>query len=136
MIALGLDFGTKKVGLAISHGVVAEVHGTLPYSEQNPDELSSKLKAIIKEQKVQMIVIGLPLGRDGKETEQGKWTKKQAEVLKGKLDLPVKFVEESFSTHEARSRLGKEVRPKDLVDSEAARIILEQYLNEHRSFPL
>ena len=130
MITLGLDFGTKRVGIAISHGAVAAALDTLPYNEQNPEELSSRLKAIIKEQKVQTVVVGLPLGRDGKETEQGKWIKKQAEILKNKLNLPVEFVEESFSTHEAKSRLGKEAKPKD-VDAEAARIILEQYLNEH-----
>jgi putative Holliday junction resolvase len=131
VIALGLDFGTKRVGVAISHGMVAQLHGTLPYCEQNPDELSSRLKIIIKEQKVQMIVVGLPLGRDGKETEQGRWIRRQAEILKNKLNLPVEFVEESFSTHEAKSQLGKKKKLKELVDSEAARIILEQYLNEH-----
>lgn len=130
MIVLGLDFGTKKVGVAISHGVVARPYGTLPYSEGSPDELYSRLKIIIKEQKVQTIVVGLPLGRDGKETEQGKWIRKQAEILKKKLNLPVEFVEESFSTYEAKRQLGKKKKLKELLDSEAARIILEQYLNE------
>jgi len=123
---LALDFGTKKVGLAISHGIMAEPLESVLYRdhEENFFKLIAKT---CKEQKVSRIIVGLPLD-DGEESPQSKWTREQAMKLSEKIDLEVEFVDESYSTLEATDKL---LGDGD-VDSESAKIILEQYLKESK----
>jgi len=116
---LGIDLGTKRVGLAVSHGFMAEAIESLDY--QNKDQFFADLRKIIDEQKIEAIVIGLPL-RDGQETDQSRWIKKESEVIGEKLGLEIEFVDEAFSSTEADWYKGDR-------DSQSARIILEQYLN-------
>ncbi len=125
MTILALDLGKKKVGLALSHGIVAEGYATIRFNENDVSEFINQLKKIISEQKVNKVIIGLPLGRGGKDTDQSIWTKKIAKRIKNSLSLNVTFVEESYSTFQASGEEGD-------VDQQSARIILEQYLNENR----
>ena len=115
---LGIDFGTKRVGTAISHGFMAESHKTLDYSKK--EIFYQELKKIIEEQKIEKIIIGLPF-HDGRETSQTKWTREQVELLKKEISIPVEFVDEAYSSVEADKFVSDR-------DSESARIILEQYL--------
>lgn len=125
MTILALDLGKKKVGLALSHGIVAEGYATIRFNEDNISEFINKLKKIVSKQKVSRIIIGLPLGRGGKDTDQSIWTKKIAKRIENSLSLNVTFVEESYSTFQASGEGGD-------VDRQSARIILEQYLNENQ----
>ncbi len=117
-ILLGIDFGTKRVGVAISHGFMAEGIATLGFS--NKESFYSDLKKIIVEQKIEKIIVGLPMGVDG-DTHQTLWTRERGEELGEETGLPVIFVDESYSSVEADKYNSDR-------DSESARIILEQYL--------
>jgi len=132
---LGLDLGRKRVGVALSHGIVAEAVKTLPYDEKNTTDFIKVIKDIIREQKVKTIVVGLPLGKNGKDTDQSIWTQGQVEEHLVPLGLRIEFVEESFSTSSASDMLESKNR-KALIDSYSAKIILEQFLNENRSSAL
>jgi len=132
---IGLDLGRKRVGVALSHGVVAEAVKTLPYDERNTTEFIKAIKDIIREQRVKTIVVGLPLGKNGKDTDQSIWTQRQVEDHLVPLGLKIEFVEESFSTSSASDLLESKNR-KALIDSYSAKIILEQFLNENRSSAL
>ncbi len=135
MSFIGLDLGRKRVGVALSHGVVAEAVKTLPYDERNTTEFIKAIKDIIREQRVKTIVVGLPLGKNGKDTDQSIWTQRQVEDHLVPLGLKIEFVEESFSTSSASDLLESKNR-KALIDSYSAKIILEQFLNENRSSAL
>ena len=126
MILLSLDLGKRRVGVAISHGILAEGLLTLDFDEKKKEEFFSRLQKTINEQKVEKIIVGLPLGKDGNETEQTVWTSKIGKEIEARFMLPFEFVEESFSTVSARERTGKK---KEKVDHIAAQTILEQYLN-------
>jgi len=126
---LALDLGKKRVGLAISHGVVAQGYATLKLDENNPDKFLNALEEVVLQQGVDKVIIGLPLGRDGKDTKQSLWTKSIAQKIKEILGVKITFVEESYSTSQARGEEGD-------IDQQSARIILEQYLNENQSLPL
>ncbi|MDH4358751.1 MAG: Holliday junction resolvase RuvX [Candidatus Berkelbacteria bacterium] len=132
---LALDVGEKRIGVALSHGVVAEGFGVLDFRKDKPEETIAKIKNIISEQKVDKIVIGLPLGRDGKETAQSQKIRAFTANLEGALGLECDFVEESYSTVEVereQENLKEKGKLKSLdVDAEAARVILEQYLQEN-----
>ena len=132
MSFIGLDLGRKRVGVALSHGVVAEAIKTLPYDEKNTTEFIKAIKDIIREQRVKTIVVGLPLGKNGKDTDQSIWTQRQVGDQLVPLGLVIEFVEESFSTSSASDLLESKNR-KALIDSYSAKIILEQFLNENRS---
>ena len=130
MTVLSLDLGTKRVGVAVSHGILAERMPALDFSQKHFADFLAKLKKIIDEQKIDLIVIGLPLGRNSKETEQGKWTSEQAKRIEEALPTKIEFVEESYSTLEALERLDrKKIKEKGEIDSESAKVILEQFLN-------
>ena len=125
MVILALDLGKKKVGVALSHGVVAQALEVLDFESAG---FVIHLQKIIAEQKVEVLVVGVPYGKDGFENEQTKWTFEQAKILKNQLGLPIKLVDEAFSTFAAsQSYFGKKMHE----DAEAAKIILEQYLNEN-----
>lgn len=123
MTIIGLDLGRKKTGVALSHGVVAEGYATLDFDEDNIDNFIGKLNEIINEQKVDKIVVGLPLGKDGKDTDQSVWVKTQVQKIASATGKQIVFTEESYSSTQAEGEKGD-------IDQQSARIILEQYLNE------
>ena len=129
MTILSLDLGKKRIGLAISHGIVAEGYTTLKFDERNPDKFLGSLEEVVLKEGIDKIIVGLPLGQDGKDTDQSVWTKSLAQKIEETLDLKVIFVEESYSTSQARDEGGD-------LDQQSARIILEQYLNETENLPL
>ena len=130
MSLIALDFGTVKIGVAISHGFIAEAYTTLSYNEKSPENFVLSLKKIIEEQGSKILIVGLPLGKDEKPTRQGIWIEKNVKKIAKILDIPLKFTDESFSSSEAKSNLGKKYT-KENVDAESAKIILDQYINEH-----
>lgn len=123
MTILALDFGTKRVGLAISHGIVAAALDAIIFDRNNKEKFFNVLEQILRAQKVERIILGLPL-RDDEETSQSQITRAIGKEISEELNIPVEFVDESFSSIEA-----KESNAKD-IDSESARIILERYINE------
>jgi len=121
---LALDFGTKNVGLAISHGFMAEALKSLNYLNDKSTFIK-ELQKIVEEQKVGKIVIGLPL-KDGEDSSQSNWTRQQAMEISQHIDLDIEFVDESYSTLQAIDELSG----SGDIDSQSAKIILEQYLSQ------
>jgi len=124
---LALDPGRKRVGIAVSHGIMAEALTVLEFDSKNLESFVFNLNKIIEGQKIDKIIVGLPLGKEGSETDQTRFSEEFAVKLKKSIDLPFEMIEESYSTTSASERTAK----KEDVDSEAAKIILEQYLNEN-----
>lgn len=133
MTILSLDIGSTKTGLAISHGIVAESLSSIDC--RRPEFFLAELKKVVDSQKADKIIIGLPLGKTGTETAESKRIRRVAAQIEEHLELNCDFVEESYSTVEAVRRFDQiskkrsEFRKFD-KDSEAAKIILEQYLNQ------
>jgi len=124
---IALDPGRKRVGVAISHGIMAEAFAVLEFDINDSESFVANLRKIIDEQKIKKIIVGLPLGGEGTKTDQTCFSEEFARKLKEYIDLPFEMVEESFSTSYAHDLGAK----KENVDSQAAKIILEQYLNEN-----
>jgi putative holliday junction resolvase len=118
---LALDFGEKKIGTAIAD---SEIKVALTREILlNNSQLFTKLKKICQTEKIAKIILGLPRGFT-KETKQTHIIREFAKELQAKLNLPVKFFDEIFSTKIATKNLQ---RTKNL-DSEAARIFLQDAL--------
>jgi putative Holliday junction resolvase len=127
---LALDLGGKRVGLALSHGIVAASLGWLDYEQK--ESFFEKLKKNILEQNVDTVVVGLPLARNGQDTKQSLWVRQQTGEIAREISTPIKFVEESFSSQEASEFLGA-TKQKGEIDAYSAVAILERYLREGES---
>lgn len=138
MRVLAIDFGTKKLGLALSdpEGRFALPRGILP-REGEAGRTFAELARLAAEERVETLVVGLPLGLDGSETETTRQARNFGNKLAARLSLPVHFVDERLSSAEARSRLaetgtrGKKAKAR--LDAEAAALILESFLASRRS---
>lgn len=123
MNILGIDFGKKRIGLAwVQEGLDV----VLPYGTvQNSAFSVQKLAKMVVEENIDTIILGLPLGLDGKENENTKRVRAFAKALEQETDIPIAFEDERFTTAEA-NRMGGEASP----DEKAAMLILQAYLDK------
>ena len=125
MKILGLDYGTKRVGVALSYGdSLAQPEAILTNNEQ----LMTKLAAIIEEHRVKRIVLGQT---DGAMKEK---TTVFANELHDQFQLEVIIIDEAFSSTEAREKISWHTNAKqpEAIDDKAAAIILQNYLDTNQ----
>jgi len=129
---LGIDHGSKRIGLAISDpdGRVALPVGTL--ESRGPERDLAAIRQVIEARQVERIVVGLPVHMDGRPGRQAEAARAFAERLARELGLPVDTLDERWTTKEAEralratGRRGKKKRA--VVDSVAAALLLRTYL--------
>ena len=134
MRALGLDLGTKTLGVSISRGFLANPLTVLRYDNEDYSSLLIELDKIIKENNIDTLVLGLPKNMDntlGFASERSLAFKK---LLDERYDLKIVLEDERLSTVEAEkllieSNMRREKR-RQVIDSAAAMIILENYLRK------
>ncbi len=131
---LGIDYGLKRVGLALSdpQGILAFAHTTIGWERR--DELFAQLLQVIEQERVEAIVIGLPLGLDGQDTETTRMVRNFAARLGRRTDLPIHLIDERYTSYEAEQAM-KEAgvswkKRKKNLDSQAAATILESFLRD------
>ncbi|OUW80142.1 MAG: Holliday junction resolvase RuvX [bacterium TMED217] len=131
---LGIDFGEKRVGLALSDRskLIASPFKTLNYFNQ--EDLVNQLREIVIEHDIENFVLGLPInmkGEDTKQTEIVRNFKKSLSIL----DIPIIYEDERFSSVSAKNSLMlqniKTGYNKHEIDKTAAAIILQQYLDKN-----
>jgi putative Holliday junction resolvase len=125
---LGIDFGSKRVGLAlaVAGGPPARLE-TLP----NDDQLLSTLSARLATHAIDTIVVGLPRNLDGEDTLQTAHARRfAADVRAAHPDLTLVLQDEALTSQTARERLQRQ-KVRDVaavLDQEAAAIIVEDFL--------
>ncbi|MFH1067675.1 MAG: Holliday junction resolvase RuvX [bacterium] len=130
---LALDYGTKRIGAAISDplGIIAT---PLPFFEAEPfPKFAAALKNLVQEKDVRLILVGMPRNMDGTFGPAAEAARQWIEKLKPSLNTPIQTVDERLSTVQA-SRLLREAghdakKQKSKVDSAAAQILLQQFLS-------
>ena len=129
---LALDFGKKRIGLALSDplGIIAQGLPTLERVNNRKD--LAALAVLSKEREVSLLLFGYPFHMSGQESQQGQFTKDFAERLAKSTGLEVRYWDERLTSVEAEDVLrGQGVsfgRGSGAVDQMAARILLESYL--------
>jgi putative Holliday junction resolvase len=127
-VLLGIDYGDARVGIAISDPEEKLARRLLTL--QNSTELFSDIQKIIIENSVEKIVVGLPVGFQG-ESAQTQKVGDFINQLEEKFSLPVIRINEVMTSRMAQENLislgVKDI--KELIDQEAARIILQDYLD-------
>lgn len=133
MNILGIDYGTKRIGLAwmqtgidvvLPFGRIQNLEPCLPAGRFGI--LNTQLIDVIKKEKVDRVVVGLPLGLDGKENENTARVRKFGDALARETGIAVEYHDERFTTREAAREEGG-VSP----DEAAAMLILESYRKKH-----
>ncbi|MDD2543212.1 MAG: Holliday junction resolvase RuvX [Candidatus Cloacimonetes bacterium] len=129
---LALDYGTKRIGLAISDQLklFAKPLATIPNT--GFPEVLSAVQQIIQTQSVEYLVIGMPYAIDGSYTPKTRETEEFADMMKESLGIPVYTWDERYSSQEAEAELkskGKSWQEaRKMVDAVAAAMILKSYL--------
>jgi len=126
---LGIDYGRKRIGIAIS-----DPEGQMAFPAQilvNKDMKSvlMEIQSVCKKEKIGHIVIGLPLSLDGEDSLQTRSVRKFFEALHKKIELPITYENEMFTTRMVQEGTLK----KKHVDASAAAIILQSYLDKKQS---
>ena len=130
---LGLDLGTKTLGLAITDkaNILVHPYSIIRFQKEDYESALNQLKEIIEKEKITDIAIGLPKNMDGSEGFASDRTKNFIKLLEG-LNVNINKVDERLTSVEAHRILHdnnvKEKNFKDKVDSLAAVLILESYL--------
>lgn len=136
MRALGVDFGEKRIGLAVSDpsNTIATPLDTLTRRARKRVPIH-RMAEIASSHDVTQVVVGLPLGLDGHENEWCEKVRAMATSLGERLDVPVAYVDERLTSVRAERAL-REVglrrqdrRDKTRVDRAAAQLILQAWLD-------
>ena len=132
---LGLDLGTRTLGLSISDrtGTIASVYDTLRFADGDYDSLLEPLKDIVQKEEVSKIVLGLPKNMNNSLGFRAEETIEFKEKLEAYLNMEVILQDERLSTIEANNyMLAADIsrkKRKEKKDSLAANIILQTYLD-------
>ena len=130
---LGLDLGSRTLGIAVSEtGLIASNYKTIRHEEEY-DRLLDEVKALVEELKIDTVVLGFPKNMNNTIGPKGQLSLEFKEKLEKIINIPVVLQDERLSTKSALDTLIKgNVSRKDrkkVVDSVAATIILQTYLD-------
>ena len=143
---LGIDLGEKRVGLAIADGDAIDAIARPLQTLRRGRDLSvdvAQLATVTERERIDELIVGLPLEMSGDEGPQAALTRAWAEAIAVELGLPVGFRDERLTSHLAETRLGPMKRGRSggppsktqrdayraRVDREAAAIILQDELD-------
>lgn len=125
MSVLGIDYGRKKMGLALAESKLAEPYKVIRI--KSIDQIIKEIVKIVEVERVEKVIVGVSEGKMGEEA------KKFASALSFKLSAKVETFDETLTTHEAQE-LSQEAgirrsKRKNLEDAYAATVILQGYLD-------
>ena len=130
---MGVDFGEKRIGLAIATNNLAE-----PSSIIEVDSLDTAIERIVKicqQEKIKEIILGLPLDSEGRVGPAAKKVKEFGQKLIKETGLKTTFWDETLTSEEALAKMiqaGKGQKARRKLDDVSAAIILQEYLDSKR----
>lgn len=137
---LGLDVGSKTVGVAVSDqlGWTAQPITTLKIDEANQIFAFEQLEKIIQEYQIETAVIGLPKNMNNTVGERVEAVKNYGQLLENRFNIKIEYIDERLSTTQAQRMLTREAnisrnKRKQVIDKMAATIILQSYLDGRRN---
>ena len=137
---LAFDFGLQRIGVAVGEPELGTAHPLDGIAAASGTGRLAAIERLVNEWRPGLLVVGRPLGEDGAPHEMTRRAERFSRQLNGRFGLPVKLVDERYSSAEAESRMraayggrkaAKLSRGKQL-DSQAALLVLEQYFGDSR----
>ena len=134
---LGLDLGSRTLGMAVSDplGIIASSYKIIRHDEEYARLISDVLETI-QDKKIEAIVLGLPKNMNNTIGPKGELSFQFKEMLEDKIKIPVYLQDERLTTKQAENLLinndTSRKKRKKVIDSMAATIILQSYLDKNR----
>lgn len=122
---LSFDFGLKRIGVAVGNTLIRQAQPLTVITAATNDAKFAALEALISEWKPSLCVIGLPTHPDGAEHEMTVRCRRFANQLNGRFGVPTVLVDERYSSAVISQKRG------EMIDAQAAAIILQQYFNDN-----
>ena len=135
---LGLDLGTKTLGVAVSDltHTIATTLKTIRFEELDFESALKELKELVKEYNVEKIILGFPKNMNNTVGESGERTLLFKQQIENELNIPVIMQDERLTTVEATNYMleanTSRKKRKTKIDSLAANIILQTYLDKEK----
>ncbi|USS87666.1 Holliday junction resolvase RuvX [Fructilactobacillus hinvesii] len=140
MKIMGLDVGSKTVGVAISDALGWTAQGVeiVPIDEDEKEFGLERIGELIAANDVQLVVIGLPKNMNNTAGPRVKASKRYGKMVRAKFHLPVEFEDERLTTVEAERMLIEKAdvsraKRKKVIDKVAAELILQGYLDRNHN---
>lgn len=121
----GFDFGLKRIGVAVGNTLIRQAQPLLVISEATNDGKFAAIAGLLEQWRPTRCIVGLPLHPDGAEHEMTLRCRRFANQLQGRYGIPVELVDERYSSAVIAGKRG------EVVDDQAAAIILQQYFDQH-----
>lgn len=135
--ALGLDIGSKRVGVAGCDGIGLIATGLTTVARTSFAHDVEQFKQLVAQREADILVVGLPYSMNGLIGTQAKQVQKYAQRLAIALELPLEYIDERLTSVEAEEHLKSQkrfsTRDKGAIDRQAATIILQQWLDQRRA---
>lgn len=124
---IGIDWGLRRCGIAVSDENRDFVFVRPQLNIKTQEELLQNILDIVKQDKINSVVIGLPIRSDGSDSDTTKMVRDFAGLLESNTDLPIIFIEENLTSNAAQEEIGRKsvTKIKQELDSVSARVILE-----------
>ncbi len=130
---LAFDFGEKRIGVAVGETLLKLAHPLTTIETETNDARFAQIANLIHEWRPSLLVVGLPMHMDGEAHAMTSLSKKFAQRLEGRFNLPVMMVDERLSSNEAEQSLNaagvKGLKQKALLDAVAAQTILQSHFD-------
>ena len=133
---LSIDFGTKRIGIAASDPTRLIAQGVATF--ENNQAFIGKLLSLLTSEEAVLIVVGMPYGRDGEKGKKALEVEEFIKMLKQHTAIPIETCDESYSSVNAQRAFidigmkKKKRQQKARVYEMAARLMLQEYLDNHR----
>jgi putative Holliday junction resolvase len=134
--ALGLDLGSKRVGVAFSAGVVATPYEVIQRGRNHSAD-HARVVELIEETGAEIVVVGMPFSLDGSRGPAARLVESEVDELRAALPVPVEIWDERFSTVTANQSLMDQKMKADarrrVVDKVAAAVLLQSWVDAQPS---
>lgn len=128
----GIDFGTVRIGIAISDPGRNIASPYENYTRRDRKQDALRFQRLVEEEAIRLFVVGLPVHLDGRESEKSQEARRFGQWLAEITGVPVQYFDERFTTHQAQEALlGAQMtkkRRKQRLDMLAAQIMLSAFL--------
>jgi putative Holliday junction resolvase len=134
---IGFDLGSKSLGIAIKNklGMILPLPAIF-FPRVDETQLRHHVMQLIEAYQPTELIFGIPFHADGRESDQTRWVRGVVHRLQLTISIPIKTIDERFTTIEAKERLHMlgipEKKQKEYIDSLSACVILEQYESKSR----
>ena len=134
---IGFDLGSKSLGIAVKNklGMILPLPAIF-FPRVDETQLRHHVMQLIEAYQPTELIFGIPFHADGRESDQTRWVRGVVHRLQLTISIPIKTIDERFTTIEAKERLQMlgipEKKQKEYIDSLSACVILEQYESKSR----